>query len=286
MKKKPMNSLFLNYLIESDSNIEDKVEKWEKKSNLRENIDEISETIDEHLVFIMACWGEIGWCLPEWKKKDVKLGNVLADIKNNVHIDIIDEGLSDCFSERDVDTLSVFIQRHLPDSEKGKIDVAFKLYLKHEYFASAVLLAGLIDSTSINQSLKTNPSPTNVSQCWKCYGNVIQDNFGGTYFSSNFPANISAKDDKRANATIDFFKSINHDSCFDHKKEILIPLSFALLKFFDDSDWHDKKNGNIPSSINRHWLSHNMYDYDDITRADCIKLFCMLYQMVDLYSML
>ena len=94
-----------------------------------------------------------------------------------------------------------------------KIDVAFKLYLKHEYFASAVLLAGLIDSTSINQSLKTNPSPTNVSQCWKCYGNVIQDNFGGTYFSSNFPANISAKDDKRANATIDFFKSINHDSC-------------------------------------------------------------------------
>ena len=60
MTKKPMNSLFLNYLLESDSNIESKVEKWEKESNLRENMNEISETVDEHLVFIMACWGEIG----------------------------------------------------------------------------------------------------------------------------------------------------------------------------------------------------------------------------------
>lgn len=286
MTKKPMNSLFLDYLLESDSNIEAKVEKWEKESSLRENIDEISETVDEHLMFMMACWGEIGWCLPKWKKSDIKLGRVLADIKNNISIDVIDEGLSDCFTERDVDSLSVFIQRHLSDSEKKKIDLAFELYLKHEYFASAVLLAGLIDSASINQFLKTNPTPENVSQCWKCYGNVIQDNFGGTYFSVDFPANTKAKNDKRANATIEFFKSIKRDSCFDHKKEILIPLSFALLKFFDDSDWKDKKNGMIPSSINRHWLAHNMYDYNDLTRADCIKLFCMLYQMTELYSML
>lgn len=286
MTKKPMNSLFLNYLLQSDIEIEAKVEKWEKESSLRENIDEISETVDEHLMFMMACWGEIGWCLPKWKKSDIKLGRVLADIKNNISIDVIDEGLSDCFTERDVDSLSVFIQRHLPDSEKKKIDLAFELYLKHEYFASAVLLAGLIDSVSINQFLKTNPTPANVSQCWQCYGKVIQANFGGAYFGVDFPFKESAKDDKRAKATIEFFKSIKHEACFDYKKEILIPLSFALLKFFDDSDWKDKKNGMIPSSINRHWLAHNMYDYDDITRADCIKLFCMLYQMVELYSML
>ncbi len=286
MTKKPMNSLFLDYLIESDSKIEMNAPKWVEAHDIKERIDEISNTMNEHVVLLMACWGEIGWCLPKWKKEHVKLGNVLADIKDGVSIDVIDKSLSDCFTERDVDTLSVFIQRHLPDSEKKKIDLAFELYLKHEYFASAVLLAGLIDSASINQFLKTNPSLANVSQCWKCYGNVIQDNFGGTYFSSDFPANKSAKDDKRANATIEFFKSIKHDSCFNQKKEILIPLSFALLKFFDDSDWQDKKNGMIPSSINRHWLAHNMYDYEDITRADCIKLFCMLYQMVELYSML
>ena len=65
----------------------------------------------------------------------------------------------------------------------------------------------------------------------------------------------------------------------------MIQLSFALLKYFDDSNWQDKHNGKIPSSINRHWLVHSMYDYDDIKRADCIKLFCILFQMVELYSL-
>ena len=286
MTKKPMNSLFLNYLIESDSKIEINAPQWIKTPDIKEKIDEISDTMNEHVVLLMACWGEIGWCLPKWKQERVKRGNVLADIKNGISINEIDDKLSDCFTEREIETLTILIQRFLSNSEKNKVDLAFELYLKHEYFASAVLLAGLIDSVSINQFMKTNPTSANVSQCWKCYGNVIQDNFGGTYFSGDFPANKSAKDDKRANGTIDFFKSIKHEACFDYKKEILIPLSFALLKFFDDSDWKDKKNGMIPSSINRHWLAHNMYDYDDITRADCIKLFCMLYQMVELYSML
>lgn len=286
MTKKPMNSLFLNYLLESDSNIEAKVKEWEESPSVSEKIDEISETVNEHLVFIKACWGEIGWCLPEWKKRDIKLNNVLADIKNNVSIDEIDNGLSDCFNERDIEALTILTQRNLSNSERNKLDLAFELYLKHEYFASAVLLAGLVDSTSITQFLKTNPNAENVSQCWNCYGKVIQENFGGTYFSGEFPYNTSAQDNKRGVNTIKFFKSIKHDSCFDHKKDILIPLSFALLKFFDNSDWKDKQNGEMPSSINRHWLAHSMYDYDDITRADCIKLFCMLYQMVELYSML
>ena len=286
MTKKPMNSLFLNYLIESDSKIEINAPQWIKTPDIKEKIDEISDTMNEHVVLLMACWGEIGWCLPKWKKERVKSGNVLADIKNGISINEIDDKLSECFTEREIETLTILIQRLLSNSEKNKVDLAFELYLKHEYFASAVLLAGLIDSASINQFMKTNPTPANVSQCWQCYGNVIQDNFGGTYFSGNFPANKKAKNDKRANATIEFFKSIKHEACFAYEKEILIPLSFALLKFFDDSDWKDKKNGMIPSSINRHWLAHNMYDYDDITRADCIKLFCMLYQMVELYSML
>ena len=286
MTKKPMNSLFLNYLLQSENNIEANVEDWMENFNSTEKIDEISDTINEHMVFIFACWGEIGWCLPKWKERDIELGKVLADLKNNISIKEIDEGLSDCFKEKEIEAITILIQRHLSDFENKKLDIAFELYLKQEYFASAVLLAGLIDSTSINQFLKTNYSPANVSQCWKCYGKVIQENFGGKYFSGIFPSNLSAKNDKRANATIEFFKSIRHDVCFDNKKKILIPLSFALLKFFDDSDWCDKQKENIPSSINRHWLAHNMYEYNDITRADCIKLFCMLYQMVELYSML
>ncbi|MCH5194352.1 MAG: hypothetical protein J1F11_10345 [Oscillospiraceae bacterium] len=286
MTKKPMNSLFLNYLIESENNIAANAEKWMKNYSSTDKISEMSKATDEHIVLIMACWGEIGWCLPEWKKQGIRLGKVLDDLKTNVSITKIDEGLSDCFAEREIEALTILIKRHLSNSEKRKLDLAFELYLKQAYFTSAVLLAGLIDSASINQVLKSSANPQNVSQCWKCYGKVIQENFGGAYFTGTFPFNKSAKNDDRGNSTIEFFKSIKHDICFDNKKEILIPLSFALLKFFDDSDWQDKKNGEIPSSINRHWLAHNMYDYDDITRADCIKLFCMLYQITELYSML
>lgn len=246
----------------------------------------MSETFNAHVVYIKACWGEIGWCLPKHLEKHVILSRVLTDLKNNVPLSEIDDGLADCFHERQIEAITILVERHLTNSEKKKLDLAFKLYLKEEYFTSAGLLAGLIDSASINQVLKANVDSENISQCWKCYGKVIQENFGGKYFSGEFPYNKSAKNNERGKATIEFFKSINHAARFDDKKDILIPLSFALLKFFDDSDWRDKKNGFIPSSINRHWLAHNMYDYDDITRTDCIKLFFMLFQIVELYSML
>ena len=284
LKRKPINSLFLEYLLKSENDIDERIEKWEQ--DVIGELDEMSEVIGNHKVFIMACWGEMGWCLPECKKKGAKLGKVLADFRNNVPLYKIDAELAECFREREIESLTILIQRKVSDSDSKKLDVAFELYLKQEYFTSAVLLAGLIDSTSINQFLKTNVCPDNVGQCWKCYGKVIQENFGETYFSGTFPSEVPVKNNKRAKATIEFFESIKTDDCFDNKKKILIPLSFALLKFYDDSNWSDKQKAIIPSSINRHWLVHNMYDYDDITRADCIKLFCMLYQMVELYSLL
>lgn len=288
MTKKPMNSLFLNYLIASESNIDTNAEKWMKDFSWKDTnkLNEVSEATNEYIVLIRACWGEIGWCLPKWKEQNIILGRVLADLIKGVSVSKIDEGLSDCFKEKEIERITTFVGKHLSGSEKRKLDLSFELYLNQEYFASAVLLAGLIDSASINQVIKSSANSQNVSQCWKCYGKVIQDNFGGRYFSGTFPFNKSAKNNERGKATIEFFKSIKHDVCFDNEKEILIPLSFALLKFFDDSDWQDKQNGNIPSSINRHWLAHNMYDYNDITISDCIKLFCMLYQITELYSML
>lgn len=292
MTKKPMNSLFLTYLINSENNLEEIAEKLiadsnNKNTKIINELDKINEETSKHLILLNACLGEIGWCLPKWKKQQIALGNVFADLKNDILVSEIDEKIADCFKEREIECLKMLIERKISNSEKSKLDLAFELYLKHEYFASAMLLAGLIDSVSINQALKTKNNTQNVSQCWKCYGKIIQEEFGGEYFNEQFPFNKSAKNNERGNATIKFFNSIKQDVYLsDNKKVILIPLSFALLKFFDDSDWLDKKNGIIPSSINRHWLAHNMYNYDDITRADCIKLFCMLYQIVELYSML
>ena len=287
MAKKKINSIFLNYLIENEKKFDKYGEKMESLDIGDENkLTELSSDISERVILLSACFGEIGWCLPKRLLRPEISGGIFYDLENDVSIDDIDTKVAECFWEREIEALVILIEQQLPKSEKTKLDLAFELYLKQEYFTSAVLLAGLIDSVSINQVLKTSGDLQNVSQCWKCYGKVIQDNFGGKYFSGTFPYNKSAKNDERGNAMIEFFKSIKHDTCFDDRKEILIPLSFALLKFFDDSDWQDKKNGTIPSSINRHWLAHNMYDYDDITRADCMKLFCMLYQIIELYRLL
>lgn len=287
MTKKKINSIFLNYLIENEKKF-DKYGDWINNFDISDNnkLTELSSDISERVILLNACLGEIGWCLPKHLLKSEISGGIFFDLENDVSIDDIDTRVAESFWEREIEALVILIGQQLSKSEKSKLDFAFRLYLKQEYFTSAVLLAGLIDSASINQVLKSSADFQNVSQCWKCYGKVIQKNFGGKYFSGTFPFNKPAKNGERGKATIEFFKSIKHDICFDNKKDILIPLSFALLKFFDDSDWQDKQNGIIPSSINRHWLAHNMYDYDDITRADCIKLFCMLYQIVELYSML
>lgn len=286
MIKKRMNSLFLKYLIESENKLE-QYDGWIDHMDLNDStLSKLSSDLMEQLVLIFSCFGEIGWSLPNHSMKHIATGRILDDIKNGVSIDEIDTKIADCFCERDIEGLVVLTGRKISLSEKTKLDLAFELYLKQEYFTSAVLLAGLIDSASINHVLNNNVNSENISQCWKCYGKVIQDNFGGIYFSDKFPFSITAKDDERGKATIEFFKSLKRGNYYDEKEDILISLSFALLKFFDDSDWRDKKNGLIPSSINRHWLAHNMYDYNDIARADCVKLFCLLYQIVELYSLL
>lgn len=285
MRKKAANSLFLDYLIENEAKFESQADTWIEgvQEKDHKSLEELSSSLNERIILQKACFGELGWCFPSFMKKLIELGKVMFDLRNGVSIEEIDLGIAECFLEREIEAIVILTEKFLSDSDKKKINLAFELYLKQEYFASSMLLAGIIDSASINQALKKPNTIENISQCWKCYGKVIQENFATKYFSAEFPYNKSAKKDGRSKATIDFFESIKHDECFQDKKEILIPLSFAMLKFFDDSDWTDKKNGIIPSSVNRHWLAHNMYDYDDITRADCVKLFFLLHQIMELY---
>ena len=285
MRKKAANSLFLDYLIENEAKFESQADTWIEgvQEKDHKSLEELSSSLNERIILQKACFGELGWCFPSFMKKLIELGKVMFDLRNGVSIEEIDLGIAECFLEREIEAIVILTEKFLSDSDKKKINLAFELYLKQEYFASSMLLAGIIDSASINQALKKPNTIENISQCWKCYGKVIQENFATKYFSAEFPYKKKKKKDGRSKATIDFFESIKHDECFQDKKEILIPLSFAMLKFFDDSDWTDKKNGIIPSSVNRHWLAHNMYDYDDITRADCMKLFFLLCQIMELY---
>lgn len=60
MNKKPMNSLFLNYLIESESFIDTNADKWVQDFSLKNVnlISKMSEATNAHIVFIEACWVE------------------------------------------------------------------------------------------------------------------------------------------------------------------------------------------------------------------------------------
>lgn len=73
----------------------------------------------------------------------------------------------------------------------------------------------------------------------------------------------------------------NNLSNYETKIPILL-LASCLIKFFEDSNW--KNYPQKPEVINRHWLMHGMYDIDDITKSDCIKLLLMLNQLTDIYT--
>ena len=213
MRKKETNTLFLEYLIESEAKFESQADNWlegiQEKDG--ESLKEISSSINEQVILQKACFGELGWCFPNFMKKHIKLSKVMFDLRNGVSIDEIDSGIAECFFEREIEAIVILTERFLSDSDKKKLNLAFELYLKQEYFASAVLLAGIIDSASINQALEESSTIENVSQCWKCYGKVIQENFATKYFAAEFPYNKSAKKGGRSKATIDFFKSIKLD---------------------------------------------------------------------------
>lgn len=156
MKKKEANSLFLDYLVENEAEFESQADTWlegiqEKDSK---SLEELSSSLSERIILLEACFGELGWCFPNFMEKHIKLGNVMADLRKGVSVDEIDLEISECFIERQIEAIVILTERLLFDSDKKKLNLAFELYLKQEYFASAMLLAGIIDSASINQALK------------------------------------------------------------------------------------------------------------------------------------
>ncbi len=190
MVKRESNSLFLDYLIGNENKFADICEQVDNIDfGQSEILDNLSGILTENRVLWSACLGELGWCLPKHKEKNINLGGVMVDLKNKVPIDEIDFKISECFWEREIEAITILTEGHLSESDKSKVQLAFRLYLKQEYFASALVLAGMIDSASINQALKTSSENDNVSQCWQCYGKVIQKNFSEKYFDGTFPFN-------------------------------------------------------------------------------------------------
>ena len=62
----------------------------------------------------------------------------------------------------------------------------------------------------------------------------------------------------------------------------VINLTYTFKTLFDDYDW---ESTNLrPAAINRNYLMHGMYNYDEITRYDCIKILFLLRKLLQVYS--
>lgn len=224
---------------------------------------------------------------------DSSLQNAILNfVKSNRKATIreIDEYISKQFTRKMVKNIEQEMGNYLGEKDRTKLHQAIMDYLAKRYFDSANLLAGLIDSQSIKQNLldiengKYLPDENgnqNISQGWRAFYIVFKNNFTEYFGGESFNGNT--RKDSRQKGFDNFIESVKPGMLDNY--EITIPflhLSFCLLKFFDDSNWKNYPN-NKPQVINRHWLMHGMYDIEDISKADCLKLLLILNQLSKLY---
>lgn len=265
----------------------------------------IEDYYKEILIKNIAIFGELEWCCYNvpLKKKDIEItmknidesslqNAILNFIKNNKGATVkeIDEYISKQFTRKIVKNIELELEDYLCEQDRIKLHQAIIDYMAKRYFDCANILAGLIDSQSIKQNLldiengKYLPDENgnqNVSQGWRAFYIVFKNNYVDYFDGESFNGN--SRKESREKGFDDFIKNVKPNMLNNY--EITIPflhLSFCLLKFFDDSNWKNYPN-NKPQVINRHWLMHGMYDIEDISKADCLKLLLMLNQLSKLY---
>ena len=265
----------------------------------------IGDSYKEILIKNITLFGELEWCCYNVPLKkigteitmknigDSSLQNAILNlVKSNRKATIreIDEYISKQFTRKMVKNIEQEMGNYLGEKDRTKLHQAIMDYLAKRYFDSANLLAGLIDSQSIKQNLldiengKYLPDENgnqNISQGWRAFYIVFKNNFTEYFGGESFNGNT--RKDSRQKGFDNFIESVKPGMLDNY--EITIPflhLSFCLLKFFDDSNWKNYPN-NKPQVINRHWLMHGMYDIEDISKADCLKLLLILNQLSKLY---
>ncbi len=263
---------------------------------------------DGALLYRLQSLGILEWCnIDEWIKVDVKeVGEdsiltfsdwvlLRLEQEDNFSIDQVDRYVGRRFSKEILKNIEEDTIALLSEKDSNKLKKAMIDFRGRRYLDSANLLASLIDSQNIKQELfdvKTGryqdkflkkDSTPNVSQGWKSFYHVFSNNFaihfGGEEFSGDGKQAIrEEKFDK-------FIEQIKGKIPDNETVISIIALSICLFNFFSDSEWTDYPE-NKPTVINRHWLMHGMYDLEDVTRYDCIKLLLMLNQISKLYAKL
>lgn len=264
--------------------------------SLRKFLDKVGIGIRELLIFDISVLGELEWCYLEIEElEDSDLLDLTPSyfreyLDDNEHASIkdIDEHVTKFFTKKIIDNITDRTILNLDINDKQKLEQAMIDFRARRYLDCANLLASLMDSQSIKQELydlkngRYGGNPINVSQGWQAFFIVFRNDLSKYFDGKSF--NGSGKKATRENGFKEFIGEVKSDlSDYETKIPILL-LASCLINFFDDSNW--KNYPQKPEVINRHWLMHGMYDIDDITKSDCIKLLLMLNQLTNIYAKL
>lgn len=263
------------------------------------NVDDFRNLIIDNISIL----GKYGWCyllideIMDDRINDLEFPRQLKSSMENNEIDIsyIDTYVMKAFTKNVIMSIVENTKLNLDEKDVVKLEKAMINYRARRYYDCASLLSGLIDSQSIKQELfdykneKYKPDINgninkNIDQGWNAFAIVFRNNFSKYFNDQKFIGK------NRNNKTkSDHFEEFVNDIKYDFTDIIItvqiINLAYCLLTFFGDSKWVNYPD-NKPEIINRNWLMHGMYDIDDITKIDCVKLLLMLNQLSDLYSKL
>ncbi len=219
-------------------------------------------------VIDMTTFGDTAYFLPKQIKSD--------ELSNTITIKEIDEFFSNFIKINHLSEIEYRLYNRCND--KIKIKKVFECYKNKNFYECTTLLFGLIDSEIIKAILydlknKSNASQ-NISQGWQAFYTLYDNNFKSSFNNKTFKNKGKDKRISFNNFVNEVREIVKDDICFE-----FFMIAYPLSVFFDDSDW---KNFPIkPNVINRNWLMHGMYDYNDITEIDCKKLITYYYSLTN-----
>ena len=226
-------------------------------------------------------YGKYGWAMYDNTTDKKFLKPLVESIRNKSLNQNVDTAIDKLFKNRDL--LSIYKELILllagdNDSLK-KLNVAIRLFKKKKYYESANILFELIDARSIQILITRQQS--NTKQGVRSMSKVLKLKFG------NFLNMAEADESNNKDAMKELFEKLPEyvaTESFenDWMAYEVINLAYTFKTLFDSCDW---ENTNLrPAAINRNCLMHGMYDYDEITRYDCIKILFLLRKLLQVYS--
>ncbi len=192
----------------------------------------------------------------------------------------IDFYIAKQFSKETVDGIVLKTDILLSPEDSNKLHKAMINYRARRYYDAANLLAGLIDAQSIKEIILHDDSKRYIQQGLPAFTTAYNMRFSEKLDTSSIKCSGKDREEKLAEfIKANKFKNNETDKLIRQH----VSLMYAVFAFFHNSNWIGYP-ANKPAVINRHWLAHGMYDYDDIKRSDCLKLLLILNQVASLYQ--